>query len=62
MKNHPINPDQMNEVDVKNAVNHEDSTPRLPHERDEVPDPEPIDRTHSRSPGNKIPSRNRADS
>ncbi|HEY8027790.1 MAG TPA: hypothetical protein VIF60_24835 [Burkholderiaceae bacterium] len=61
MKPHPINPDHMNEVDLTKTIENKDGTPRLPHERDEAPDPGPIDRTRMKDTG-KTPARGRANS
>jgi len=49
------------DVNLRDAVNKKNDAPRLPHERDEVPDDQVIDRQKIKNPGNKIPSRDRAD-
>lgn len=49
------------DVNIKDAVANKNGAPRLPHERDEVPDDQAIDRRKIKNPGNKIPSRDRAD-
>jgi hypothetical protein len=49
------------DVNIKDAVSNRNGAPRLPHERDEVPDDQVIDRQKIKNPGNKTPSRDVAD-
>jgi hypothetical protein len=48
-------------VNIRDAVNNKGGAPRLPNERDEVPDDRVIDREHMKDPGNKTPSRDKTD-